>query len=220
MTRVPVAGKTKTRLMDVLTGAQCEELHVCFLKDIFAKFEHSRFEVFLTYTPEDDYSRMSGIVPGYIAEAFPQSGGDLGEKMADAMEHVKSRGYDKVVLIGSDVPQLEQGDIVDAFEMLDSCDAVLGPTLDGGYYLIGVKEVAREVFSSEMAWGGATVLDSTLSAAERLGIETGIVKAHSDIDVESDIALFKSYVESLPSGAQLPQNTIDYLKIIWGDIDV
>ena len=140
MTRIPIPGQTKTRLMDLLTGDECAGLHMAFLKDLFTTFtELKDIDLFMTYTPEDSFTILEYMIPESI-ESFPQIGEDLGERMYNAINQVLGKGYKKVVLIGSDIPDLLARDIQTSFQLLDDHDIVFGPTYDGGYYLVGMKK--------------------------------------------------------------------------------
>ena len=146
MTRIPIPGKTKTRLMDLLTGDECAGLHMAFLKDLTTTFtELKDIDLFMTYTPEDSLFILENVIPESM-ESFPQKGEDLGEKMFNAINQVLLKGYKKVVLIGSDIPDLSAKDIQTSFQILEEYDIVLGPTYDGGYYLVGMKTSNEKIF--------------------------------------------------------------------------
>ena len=119
MTRVPIPGKTKTRLMDTLSGTECAELHMAFLEDLLTTLQHLQKEcdLFLTYTPEDSFFIIEDLILNDM-KFFPQQGRDLGDKMHEAIRTVFSKGYEKVVLIGADIPDLRLGDIQEAFALL------------------------------------------------------------------------------------------------------
>ena len=119
MTRVPIPGKTKTRLMDTLSGTECAELHMAFLEDLLTTLQHLQKEcdLFLSYTPEDSFFIIEDLILNDM-NVFPQQGRDLGDKMHEAIRTVFSNGYEKVVLIGADIPDLRLGDIQEAFALL------------------------------------------------------------------------------------------------------
>lgn len=219
MTRIPIPGQTKTRLMNVLTGEECAQLHRCFLMDLFNVFEYLRGEVdiFLAYTPAGDLHLIEDMLPDYI-KAFPQEGEDLGERMANAIEHVLNEGYEKAVLIGSDIPTIEPEDIKEAFKLLDDNHIALGPTHDGGYYLVGMKRLYKDVFDGNLKWGKKSVFEGTLHIANNLGLRVGLVPKRMDIDTAEDISILMDKVEKNQL-SRMPKNTVDYLKGIWGEID-
>ena len=219
MTRVPIPGRTKTRLMKMLSGEECARLHKCFLLDLFDVFEFIKddVDIYLTYTPEDSFSILEDIVPSYV-KCFPQQGKDLGEKMMNAFNHLLNKGYNKVALMGSDVPNIQPEDILSSFEALDNSDIALGPTLDGGYYLIGMKNIHKELFEEKLKWGNKSVLEGTIDIANNLNLKTALVKKLRDIDTKEDLIAFKDQVESMDRELEkIPINTMDYINNLWSD---
>jgi len=219
MTRIPIPGKTKTRLMDVFTGEGCAELHKCFLIDLFNMFEFIKdhVDIFLTYTPEKSLNIIDHILPDYI-KLFPQTGEDLGARMSNAMEHVFKLGYSEVVLIGSDIPDIQPHELIEAFDILKDNDICIGPTFDGGYYLIGMKKLHRELFDSKLKWGKRTVLEGTMDISNNLGLSVGLAVKHMDIDTKEDLYTFKKRIDSNEYADMIiPQNTISYLSNYWSD---
>lgn len=218
MSRIPIPGKTKTRLMNVLSGEECARLHKCFLKDLFSLFDVIKEDVhlFLSYTPDGTLHLLKDMMPDYI-EAFPQEGEDLGERMANAIDFVLSKGYEKVVLIGSDIPAIGPSDIYEAFSLLDNHDICLGPTHDGGYYLIGMKRMYRDIFTRDLKWGKKSVFESTMFIANDLGLSVGLAPKHMDIDTAEDVSALMDKVKRGELSNWIPKNTVDYLKEIWGE---
>lgn len=213
MTRVPVPDKTKTRLMDVYTGRECAELQECFLKDIFEMCEgiRRRMDIFVTYTPEFETVRLRGYTPGYM-KLFPQEGEDLGRRMLNSIRHILSKGYEKVVLIGSDIPEVKPEAVLQAMEALDSNDMCIGPTYDGGYYLIGMKKPEQAVFEPDIRWGGETVFENTVRLARNSGLSVSVVRECRDIDTKEDIrGLMREHRR------MIPENTFRYIENNWRD---
>jgi len=181
-TRIPIPGKTKTRLQALLTGEECASLQRAFICDIFKVLQAagSGCDVFVCYTPEGDPARLIALLPG-AHSFFPQSGESLGDKMHNAISHVLSKGYERCLLIGSDVPLLKSKTIDDAFHLLEENDVVLCPTVDGGYYLIGMEEPCEELFRLE-EYGVPSVFEKTLAATVKAGISCAIGDQAMDID--------------------------------------
>lgn len=197
MTRIPIPGKTKTRLMDLLTGDECAELHMAFLKDLTTTFAKLKdIDLFMTYTPEDSLFILKDVIPESM-ESFPQKGEDLGEKMFHAIDQVLLKGYSKVVLIGSDIPDLSAKDIQTSFQILDKHDMVLGPTYDGGYYLVGMKTSHERIFRIPKKWGGKSVLESTIDIANEQNLTIGLSPKYRDIDTKEDLFEFERKNENL-----------------------
>ncbi|MEW9095865.1 MAG: TIGR04282 family arsenosugar biosynthesis glycosyltransferase [Clostridiaceae bacterium] len=187
MTRIPIPGKTKTRLMKILSANECAEIHKAFLLDIFNVYEHIKedVDIYLTYTPGDCFDLMKDIIPSYI-DCFPQIGEDLGERMLNSMANIFSKEYSKVVLMGCDIPQIQPKHIVEAFNLLESNEVCLCPTFDGGYYLVGMSELYPQIFSNNLKWGNKSVLEGTLDICNRLGINVALGHKCRDIDTKED----------------------------------
>lgn len=190
MTRIPIPGKTKTRLMGLLTGEECARIHYSFLQDLFSVCDllKDELDIYITYTPEGNLSIIKNIIPEYI-EAFPQQGEDLGERMGYSINKLLKK-YNKVVLIGTDIPELQPRHIKEAFDVLDDKDICLGPTVDGGYYLVGMKKAHDEIFSNNIAWGKKSVLEGTIDIANRRGLKVGLSSKCRDIDTKDDLKIF------------------------------
>ena len=200
MTRIAIPGKTKTRLMDLLTGDECAGLHMAFLKDLTTTFtELKDIDLFMTYTPKDSLFILENVIPESM-ESFPQKGEDLGEKMFNAINQVLLKGYKKVVLIGSDIPDLSAKDIQTSFQILEEHDIVLGPTYDGGYYLVGMKTSNEKIFRIPKKWGGKSVLESTIDIGNEQNLTIGLSPKYRDIDTKEDLFEFeRKYENSKPS---------------------
>lgn len=212
MTRVPIPNKTKTRLMDIYTGVECCKLHRCFLKDIFkvcSKINHG-LDIFLSFTPENAYNLMEELVPSFIT-SFPQQGRDLGEKMYNSINYLFNMNYEKVILIGSDIPEIKEENIKIALKNLDNSDVCLGATYDGGYYLIGMKKAHPELFNSKLSWGKKTVFENTVELAEHSGLKISYTFKCRDIDTKEDIREFLYSVNN----EDFPVNSYYYFKNNW-----
>ncbi len=217
MTRVPVPGKTKTRLMEILSGEECAQIHRCFLLDLFNMLNRINLDidVFLSYTPDPSFSIMADMIPDDI-ECFPQRGEGLGERMLNAIDDLFKRNYDKVVLIGTDIPDIQPVDIKKAFAILDHKDVCLGPTADGGYYLIGMKQLYPELFGEQLKWGNRSVFESTVDIGNRQNLKVGLCSKHRDIDTKEDLFALK---EGILNGGldeqMIPKNTFEFIKKCW-----
>jgi uncharacterized protein len=133
---------------------------------------------------------------GYIAEGdyFPaeryrkviQQGDNLGERMQNAFEHSFRDGSQKVLLIGSDCPELKTKHLSEAFDKLDQSDVVLGPARDGGYYLIGLKKCYAELFRG-IKWSTQQVLKQTMDKIRSLNLTCELLEELADIDTLEDL---------------------------------
>lgn len=211
MTRIPIPGKTKTRLMEIMSGNECAGLHIAFLKDLFNTFEELRdtIDIYLTYTPENSLDIIEEMLPEFV-KTFPQRGEDLGSRMYNGISDILDLGYEKVVLIGSDIPDISSIDISLAFDILDNNDIVLGPSYDGGYYLVGMKGLYESIFHINKRWGGKSVLESTIDMGNNQGLRIGLASKYRDIDTKEDIfELMKSYEKN---AKPIALNTVQFIK--------
>ena len=184
-TRLPIEGKTKTRLQKVFSPKECAKLHIAFLKDLNTCFSNLDIDYFIYYTPDKDNKLLVDIFQK--AKAYKlQEGIDLGEKMYNAIFEVLESGYDSCVLIGSDIPQINSKDFFRAFDDLNYTDIVLGPTLDYGYYLVGMKKPYLEVFKNQV-YGEGSVLKNTIESIKNANLEYKLINSHLDIDEPEDV---------------------------------
>jgi len=186
-TRIPLPGKTKTRLLPVLDGKACCLLHKGFLADIYqvlsqVKTDH---DLLVCYEAEGPLRELKDVL--IAADAFfPQKGDDLGEKMFIAIKEVLEKGYQSCLLLGTDVPLLKAEAVDEAFQHLEENDMVVCPTEDGGYYLIGMKEPCKEVFELE-TYGVECVFEKTQKAAIKAGKICATGQMTRDIDEPEDL---------------------------------
>ena len=184
-TRVPKAGQTKTRLMGLLTGEQCALLHWAFLRDLARVYENLEADLFVFHTPDPDWESLKDVFP--MAKGFyPQEGGGLGAKMDNALNAVLALGYDAAVLTGADLPAMTADHIRSGFDALRSDDVTLGPTADGGYYLVGVKAPAPYLFENQ-TYGAGSVFDNARSAAAAAGKSFCPALPCDDVDTPEDL---------------------------------
>ncbi len=191
-TRIPEAGKTKTRLMPYLTGTECAGLHMAFLQDLAATVSEVDADCFVAYTGGGEMEpSFMNLFKG--AQFFLQEGEDLGDRMCQAMEHVFGCGYQRCVLVGTDVPYASVDDFTHAFDVLEDKDYVLGPTEDGGYWLIGGNasndKMLKSLFSIP-AYSTPTVLEDTINMIPSWK-SYGLLEEKYDIDTIEDLLLFR-----------------------------
>lgn len=184
-TRVPLPGDTKTRLLPILTPEQCAGLHWAFLRDLAAVYQNMDADLFVAHTRDPQWAALQPVFP-LAAEFFPQTGEDLGAKMDNALRYVLAKGYDAVVLTGADLPQMGEAHLSSGFDALEKADTVLGPTPDGGYYLVGTRKPCPELFTNQH-YGGASVFENTLAAARAAGYTVGTALPCADVDTPEDL---------------------------------
>ena len=184
-TRVPRPGVTKTRLLPVLTPEQCAGLHWAFLRDLAQVYQSVDAHLFVAYTADENWEALKPVFPT-ARDFFPQEGADLGEKMFNAIARVLGLGYEAVVLTGADLPLLEPRHLLGGFAALENADLAMGPTSDGGYYLIGMKQPRREVFAIS-GYGGSSVYERTVAAAKNAGLSVVAAPVCDDVDTPEDL---------------------------------
>ncbi len=177
--KTPEYGKVKTRLASVI-GHEKALL-------IYEEMLNASIQQLLSfYSIADLYGFYAGREPtDYMSERriifCPQEGKDLGERMFNAINLLFKKGYKKVILIGSDSPDLPAVYIKDAFERLNFFKLVIGPSEDGGYYLIGMTEPMEFLFKN-IPWGSNSVLKNTIEVAIREGIQYSLLPVWYDVD--------------------------------------
>jgi rSAM/selenodomain-associated transferase 1 len=115
-----------------------------------------------------------------------QAGEDLGGRMHRTFIDLFAKGYEQVVIVGTDVPTLPLPVYREAFAMLDCSDLVLGPAIDGGYYLIGLRQPAEQLFT-DVPWSTDQVLSITQQKAKALGLSVGLTVTWRDVDTVADL---------------------------------
>lgn len=130
---------------------------------------------------------------------FLQQGKTLGEKMDRAITDTFKMGYERCVLIGADLPLINREIIAQAMRVLEETSLVLGPTVDGGYYLVGSTKPCPEIFSGQ-SYGGSNVFENTVAAAQKAGLSLGTVATIEDIDQPEDLRNFADKLSMQPEG--------------------
>ena len=186
----PEKGKVKTRLASAIGDKMAVKLYKRFLLEMLFTLNGGTFLFYLCYYPENslvDLTRWLGDHYLYM----PQTGENLGERMKNGFVEAFSMNFKRVVLIGSDIPELPLEFIEEAFTSLKEKDAVIGPSLDGGYYLIGFKD---KTFSSQVfkgiPWSTERVFEQTTKILEREGLTVHFLKPLRDIDKVEDLGNF------------------------------
>src|SRR4029453_9358217 len=159
------------RLCPPLTSEEAAELYRCFLLDKIAQVRTLQAaNPVIAYTPAEGRSLFEALAPGFML--LFQQGAELGARLANCFAHLLAAGYTGVLAIDSDTPTLPTAFLQQAVELIATPenDVVLGPTEDGGYYLIGLRAMYRELFDN-MAWSTAAVLHETRrrAAAKEIG---------------------------------------------------
>lgn len=140
-------------------------------------------------------------------EKFVQEGNDLGEKMQNAFQQGFDKGYENIVLIGSDLPNISKDIIDNGFEELNNNNVVFGPAEDGGYYLIGMSRMNTSIFENK-PWSQSELLDVTLNQLKKQKVSVGLIETLNDIDTFEDLIASDFYNKN-PKIQQIIQQTND-----------
>lgn len=213
MSRVPSI-EGKSRLGGVLTPAQREALQWAFLGDTLDKVRLlDEYKCYLAATPAVEINKLAEVVgPG--EEVIPQPGDSLGQRMLGIARQLFARGHSPVVLIGTDTPGLPPSFLQKTLSLLNHCDLVLGPAFDGGYYLIGMRNLESRVFD-DIDWGKASVLEKTLTACDKYNITYNLLDSLMDVDRPEDLlAVAEQFKPEQTELMPVPERTIQFLKSI------
>jgi len=196
LAKEPRPGLVKTRLAKGLGDLVAARLFEAFLLDTLevcrAACRASGASLCVSYSPASAADYFQELAPDALL--MPQPDGDLGARLAAAVEFVWDRGADGAVLVGSDLPHLEQADLQLALDALASAGAVLGPSCDGGYWLLGLSRPAPGVFEA-IDWSTARVLEQTRERLEREGFEVVELPTLFDIDDAADLERLRAVLE-------------------------
>lgn len=179
----PIEGEVKTRLASSLGDEKALEVYQQLLKITAGVAEDVNAEKLVSYSK---YVEESDDFDETIFDKSVQKKGDLGEKMKHAFRDGFDEGFNRIVLIGSDCPEITQSLIDEAFIELSEADSVIGPSDDGGYYLIGLSRFIPEIFD-DVEWSTSSVFSSTIKALDDLEATYHVLKKLNDIDTESDL---------------------------------
>lgn len=181
-------GKVKTRLAETMGQNSALEVH----RELQQQTEQAvrfltsdKMVYYSDYIPEEN-----PLWPKERYHHFVQEGEDLGKRMSNAFDELFDKGYEKVCIIGSDCPYITKDILETAFNRLSETDVVIGPTRDGGYYLLGLIESHEELFE-DIDWGGSQVFDNTIQkliAQDMIWYELPILE---DIDTEADLDRYR-----------------------------
>lgn len=179
-TRNPEYGKVKTRLAEGLGNELTLQLYEFLLKHTAEVTKDLTCQKRVFYS---EFIEQKDIFEGDFQKRA-QQGEDLGERMFNAFTEGFKDGFEKIVIIGSDLYDLAEKDLDRAFEKLDDSDVVLGPAQDGGYYLLGLKKIYPQIFQNKK-WGSDTVFRETLEDLKEQKIYKLAIR--NDIDVFEDL---------------------------------
>lgn len=179
----PIPGKVKTRLAATVGNDRALEVYKQLIQYTIELTNQLTVPKFIYYSESIEHDDNWNNT-GYTKKL--QSGTGLGEKMKNAFSELFDQGYDRVLIIGTDCPELSPGILNAAFDNLNNHDIVIGPARDGGYYLLGMKKLYPGLFR-DISWSTDQVLDQTLQVCEDSGLSNMLLDELSDIDNEEDL---------------------------------
>lgn len=211
--KAPDPGKVKTRLTSHMSDIDAASFHEAFVLDtldILATFNNT--EIYLACYPDNKHRFFKEIEDDFDIKSFTQRGGDLGERIENAFLYLKGEGHKEIVVLGSDSPTLPVEILNEAFQRLKKNKLVIGPSLDGGYYLIGISGNVPELFSG-IDWGTDKVFDETVKKAKESGLDFSVLPFWYDIDTIKELSFMQIHLDSMNEDRCIrTRNMIEKLK--------
>jgi len=210
LTKTPEPGQSKTRLVPPLSFEEAAELARAVLLDQLQNL--ARFtaaQLFIAFTPPSAASFFEALLPRE-ASCFYQQGDSLGDRMRHAFDVLFSRSFSRVLLIGGDLPAVPLEALADAVAALENnTEIVLGPSLDGGYYLVGMSRMIPEIFEG-IIWSRPDVLTLTTAKLVALKRKYKLISPWYDIDTVDDLRHLECDLATAPAGFM--ENTLALLQ--------
>ena len=199
MAKAPTPGRVKTRLAQRLPVQAVTELYRCLLDDTIALAQSlDRVEIAIV-CPASDIEELTRLTRG-VASIVAQKGDGLAAGLTSVFAHFAASGGQRVVAFNSDSPHLPAPVLESAFEALNRHDIVVGPTHDGGYYLVGAKAAHPSLFDGD-GMGTTSALDRLLMRTRELQLSVGFADLFYDIDVEDDLTRLAAELQLAPARA-------------------
>ncbi|MDP1770597.1 MAG: TIGR04282 family arsenosugar biosynthesis glycosyltransferase [Nitrospirota bacterium] len=190
--KAPIPGEVKTRLCPPLTPDEAATLHGSFVLDMLERSKLAvaklqlPFHRYLACSPSSELVFFKIMEERQNVHLLDQIGEDLGQRMHRTSVDLFAKGYKHVIIVGTDIPTLPLSVYQEAFALLGRSDVVLGPAIDGGYYLIGLKQPTEKLFTG-VPWSTDQVLAVTQQKAKTLGLSVGLTTAWRDVDTIADL---------------------------------
>ena len=199
MAKAPKPGMVKTRLAESLPGPAVTALYRCLLEDTLALTRSLTSVEVAVMCPASDQDELAHLL-GNTVQVVAQKGEGLAAGLISVFRHFTAAGRQHVIAFNSDSPHLAPSVLESAFEILATRDVVVGPTHDGGYYLVGAKAAHPALFESDRM-GTRGALDRLLTRAKVLELSTGFTEPFYDIDVPNDLILLARELRLTPAKA-------------------
>jgi rSAM/selenodomain-associated transferase 1 len=199
MAKAPRAGRVKTRLNQSLPSLAVTALYRCLLEDTVALARSLRNVEVAIMCPESDREELADLLNG-TAQIVAQKGEGLASGLTSVFRHFTAAGPQHVIAFNSDSPHLARSVLDSAFEILATHDVVVGPTHDGGYYLVGAKAAHPSLFEGD-GMGTKNAFDRLLTRTKALELTTACTEPFYDIDVADDLILLARELRLTPAKA-------------------
>ena len=217
--KLPIKGQVKTRLATRMDGDFEVELYKCFVEDIISLVDNLNVHLELCFYPPHTRVNFSKWLGGQYCFT-PQVGDNLGQRLKNAFDGAFKKQFSKVVVIGSDSPDLPAHYLTESFEALEAHDTVIGPANDGGYYLIGFSKEGfiPEVFDN-ISWSTDSVFEQSISILKQYRRKVYHLPLWHDVDTIEDL---KSLVSRTRNTTFEKSKTYSYLSanVTWSKPDV
>jgi rSAM/selenodomain-associated transferase 1 len=199
MARAPKPGMVKTRLIEGLPSSAVTMLYRCLLEDTLALAKSLTSVEVAVMCPESDQDELAHLL-GNTVQVVAQKGEGLAAGLTSVFRHFTTAGWQHVIAFNSDSPHLAPSVLDSAFEILATHDVVVGPTHDGGYYLVGAKAAHLSLFEGD-GMGTRNALDKLLTRTNALGLSTGFTEPFYDIDIANDLIQLARELRLTPTKA-------------------
>jgi rSAM/selenodomain-associated transferase 1 len=198
MAKAARPGHVKTRLANSLSPAAIVELYKCLIKDTIELARAAKIDTLAIVCPSSDVIELSDWLTDL--EIVGQEGEGLAAGLVSAFRVFLDRGYHQVVALDGDSPQISSQTLEEAYRFLKKSDVAVGPTIDGGYYLVGATAFYAGLFEqNRLGTGGA--LDSLLAAARKFNLKVAMTEPAYDVDEPGDLARLTEELKLFPSRA-------------------
>ncbi len=199
LAKQPIAGQSKTRLARDIGVERAQALAEAFVLDTLElTANQADAQVMIAFAPKKAHSWFAEHAPA--AELVPQPETTFGERIQAAMVEAFQRGAERCVVMGMDTPHLGPSTLTSAFAALDQADACIGPSEDGGYYLVGVREPQPALFI-DIPWSTPAVRSTTLQRASQAGLRLRELQLEVDVDDGEDLKALQAILRERPACA-------------------
>lgn len=200
--KAPDPGRVKTRLIPILGETAASQLQEAFILDLLRSTDSLPIDRAVACDPDPDHPFFLKCGRDHPLRFVQQRGSDLGERMKNAFTWGFAEGFSKVLLIGCDLPTLPVDFVGEAIDRLDAVSVVLGPSVDGGYYLIGGRPPVPDLFEG-IDWGTGQVLAATLQKLATQQTTCHLLPFWYDIDRPEELPLLKAHLALLKRQGRL-----------------